>query len=598
MSKRIKIVKGETLKPKKPKKPTAGPSFSEMFATVFKDWFAGGTWDFWRIVAKAIFAEPLTADEMAVFTKHTGRTIEQTTPAREVWLAVGRRGGKDWFTAALLVYLACFREYRFKVGELGRVMLLAVDADQADVLFEYVSSLIDSIPECAGMVAKRSVKYGMRRLTLNNRIEILIKPADRRRVRGRTILAAVCDEIAHWWSDERHANPDTEVLKALRPSMLGVPGAILVCISSPYRRQGTMFEADKKYWGKNGDRILFIRAATWEARPVESEEHRILFPTFEAGLAEEKANDPSAFASEYGAEYRTELEDYLSLEAVEACVVQGRDVLPYDGRTHRMFVDLAGGGGGQDSAAACITKTLPDNKGAAVAWLFEKKPPYDSEALVDFLVEEAREFGIGLITGDNFSGGVYASMFQKRGISYVVEKRTATVLYRQFAPVVTGKKVELPDPRKSLTVERGLNQLVSLTKREGGEKITHASGEHDDVANVLAGGVLLSIKPPGGASVTAVTRVFGKAVEKPSEFRPLRRGEGFDPRGDDVEARDANVLRHCQHCMIPMNADYQRCFYYRDNHHRTCTRQGCTECALYCPYLNHKTAVVCTLPHM
>ena len=185
MSKRIKIVKGETLKPKR---PTTGPSFSAMFATVFQDWFAGGTWNFWRIVAKAIFAEPLTAGELAIFMKHTGRTIAQTTPAREVWLAVGRRGGKDWFTAALLVYLACFREYKFKPGELGRVMLLAVDADQADVLFEYVSSLIDSLPECAGMVVKRSVKYGMRRLQLSNRIEILIKSADRRRVRGRTVL--------------------------------------------------------------------------------------------------------------------------------------------------------------------------------------------------------------------------------------------------------------------------------------------------------------------------------------------------------------------------------------------------------------------------
>ena len=58
----------------------------------------------------------------------------------------------------------------------------------------------------------------------------------------------------------------------------------------------------------------------------------------------------------------------------------------------------------------------------------------------------------------------------------------------------------------------------------------------------------------------------------------------FDPRGDDVEARDPNVLRHCRHCMIPMSGDYQRCLYYRDNHHRTCTRQGCAECALYCPY--------------
>jgi hypothetical protein len=520
MSKRIKIVKAET---PKPKKPITGPSFSEMFETVFKDWFAGGTWNFWRIVAKAIFAEPLTADELAVFTKHTGRTLAQTTPAREVWLAVGRRGGKDWFTAALLVYLACFREYRFKTGELGRVMLLAVDADQADVLFEYVSSLIDSIPECAGMVAKRSVKYGMRRLTLNNRIEILIKPADRRRVRGRTVLACVCDEIAHWWSDERHANPDTEVLKALRPSMLGVPGALMVCISSPYRRQGTLFEADKKHWGQNSDRILFVRAATWETRPIESEQHRMLFPTFEAELAEEKANDPSAFASEYGAEYRVDLEDYLSLEAVEACVVAGRNGLPYDGTTHRMFVDTAGGGG-QDSFGACITRSTPN--GAAVCWLFEKKPPFDAETLADFIAENAGEYGITMLVGDNFSGDTWKSMFLKRGLSYTVEKRNASALYRAFAPVVTGKRVELPDPKKSLTVERGLNQLVNLVKREGGEKITHAQGEHDDVANALAGGVLLSIKPPGWAEVTSVIRVFGKVVEKPSEFRPLRPGEG------------------------------------------------------------------------
>ena len=106
-----------------------------------------------------------------------------------------------------------------------------------------------------------------------------------------------------------------------------------------------MFEADKKHWGQNSDRILFVRAATWETRPVESEQHRMLFPTFEAELAEEKANDPSAFASEYGAEYRVDLEDYLSLEAVEACVVAGRNGLPYDGTPHRMFVDTAGGGG-------------------------------------------------------------------------------------------------------------------------------------------------------------------------------------------------------------------------------------------------------------
>src|SRR5713101_8836276 len=119
------------------------------------------------------------------------------------------------------------------------------------------------------------------------------------------------------------------------------------------------------------NRVLFWRAATWEMRPVESEEHRAMFPTFEEELADEKAKDEAAFNAEYGSEYRQDLEDYLSLEAVEACVVKGRADLPYEsGVEHRMFIDTAGGGG-QDSLAACVTRSIPG--GAAVCRLFERK---------------------------------------------------------------------------------------------------------------------------------------------------------------------------------------------------------------------------------
>ncbi len=201
-------------------------------------------------------------------------------------------------------------------------------------------------------MTKRSVKFGMRRLQLANRIEILIKPADRRRVRGRTLVAVVFDEVAHWWNDEKHSNPDREVYAAVMPGMLGVPDAKLIAISSTYRRKGLLFETDKREWGRdtitvNGmskpNRVLFWRAATWEMRPVESEEHRAMFPTFEEELADEKAKDEAAFNAEYGSEYRQDLEDYLSLEAVEACVVKGRADLRYEsGVEHWMFIDTAG----------------------------------------------------------------------------------------------------------------------------------------------------------------------------------------------------------------------------------------------------------------
>ncbi len=482
--------------------------FSQAFDTIFSSWFAGGTWAMWRTVGKVIFGEPLTAAELKIFQRFTGRILAPTTSMREVWLACGRRAGKDYFVAACVVYLACVKKWTFKPGELGRIMLLAVDSDQSDILFEYVSNLIDSIPEFAAMVEKRSVKLGMRRLLLRNRIEVLIKPADKRRVRGRILVAVIFDEVAHWWNDERHANPDSEVYAAVMPGMLGIPDAKLIAISSTYRRKGLLFETDKRQWGRdtitvNGqtrpNRVLFWKAATWEMRPVESEEHRALFPTFEEELADEKAKDPSSFAAEYGSEYRADMEDYLSVEAVEACVVKGRDTLPYDGKSvHRAFIDTAGGGG-QDSLALCISKTTPT--GAAVVRLFEKRPPFDAEDAADTVKKILGEYGITMLYGDNFGGDTWKSMFVKRGLGYSTDTRAATVLYRGFAPVVTGRKVEMLDPDVNATVSRCVNQLTGLIKREAGEKITHANGEHDDLANALAGGVLLSIKPPSAATV-------------------------------------------------------------------------------------------------
>ena len=115
-----------------------------------------------------------------------------------------------------------------------------------------------------------------------------------------------------------------------------------------------------------------------------------------------------------------------------------------------------------------------------------------------------------MVRGDNFSGATWSSMFLKRGLTHQVEKGAATVLYRNFAPAVTGKKVEFLDPNTGTAQERALNQLVRLEKREGGEKITHPQGEHDDVANALAGAVVMAIRPPSGAEVRTETESFTK----------------------------------------------------------------------------------------
>ena len=66
----------------------------------FRPWFASQSWETWHTFAKALFGAPMTAAEVEVFSRCTGRQTAPTVSAREAWLVVGRRGGKSLFAAA------------------------------------------------------------------------------------------------------------------------------------------------------------------------------------------------------------------------------------------------------------------------------------------------------------------------------------------------------------------------------------------------------------------------------------------------------------------------------------------------------------------
>jgi hypothetical protein len=207
-------------------KPVAPILFTEAMDSpaLFGRWFATtASWNAWRVFAKALFGLPMTPPEVEVFGRFTGRTVPPTSPAREAWLPVGRRGGKSLFAAALAVFMACFRDYRphLKPGEQAIVMVLAADKDQASVVFDYIAAVFDNIPTLGDLVETRGKRKESIRLT--NRVTIRVQVASFRRLRGRTVVCAILDECAFWYSDDGSRNPDTEIIKALRPSMLTIP---------------------------------------------------------------------------------------------------------------------------------------------------------------------------------------------------------------------------------------------------------------------------------------------------------------------------------------------------------------------------------------
>jgi len=455
-------------------KAIAPISFTEAMDSqaLFRRWFSPPeSWAAWRVVGKAIFAEPMTLEELDVYRRYTGRQSPPTEPPGEAWLPIGRRGGKGWFSAAVAVYIACIRRHQLKRGELGRVMVLACDREQAGETFRYISELIDSIPVLAAMVVSRTKES----IDLNNGVQVTVQTASFRRIRGRKVIAAICDEIAMWINDETSANPDTEILTALRPSMLGVPGALVLCISSPFARKGALWTAYKDHYGKDGDHVLVWKAPTLAMNPGADRSF----------LDREFQKDPISFASEYGGEFRTDLESYIGPEAVAAATVKGRTVLPYaPGQSHFAFIDPAGGSGG-DSLALAIARRQGDR--CVICRIVEWRPPFNPVEAAKEVAAILRGYKLGRVRGDRFSGGTWADLLRQHGITYDHEERTKSNLFHDFLPLLNGGLVELLDH------SRTINQLLALertTSKLGKDSIGHPRGGWDDLINAVAGAAI------------------------------------------------------------------------------------------------------------
>jgi hypothetical protein len=129
---------------------------------LFASHFASATWARWKVFIKAVFGlgGSMTADEVAVFCHHTGRTQPPTQPFGEAALVCGRRGGKSRILAVIAVYLAVFRDYGryLAAGETPVIAIIAADRKQARVILRYIKGLMQSVPLLAGQIANELVE--------------------------------------------------------------------------------------------------------------------------------------------------------------------------------------------------------------------------------------------------------------------------------------------------------------------------------------------------------------------------------------------------------------------------------------------------------
>jgi hypothetical protein len=239
-------------------------------------------------------------------------------------------------------------------------------------------------------------------------------------------------------------------------------------------------------------------------------------------IAEAYAKDASWAASEYGSQWRTDVEQFVSLESIMACIAGGvRERAPE--RIHRYVaaVDPAGGGSGSgaDSMVLSIAHRAGDT--AVLDLIREIRPPFSPETTVEEFAGLCRSYRVNKVWGDRWGGKFCREPFRKFGLLYELVDKPKSDFYRDLLPMVNSGSCDLLDH------ERLIHQLVSLerrTTRGGRDIIDHPTGaqSHDDVANGTAIALItamksLAVRP--GSRVQVHEEAFAATTFLPARIR-------------------------------------------------------------------------------
>ena len=438
---------------------------------IFQPWFPGETWGNWKSVLKAMDALPMTDKEIAFFKSIAGDRDPPRHRVSEFVAVAARRTGKDSVASAIAAYAAALFDQQDKLrpGERAQVLCLACDRDQAKIVFGYIKSYFDRIPQLKAMVVRETANT----LELNNNVDITVATNSFRSVRGKPIYLVILDEAAFMLS-ETSASPDTELYAALRPGMLTLPGSRMIIISSPYRKSGLLWDRYKKCFGKNDDSTLVIQASVRELNPTISQE----------AIDVEVAEDPAKAVSELFGKFRDDVGGWMPSEVIEAAVDPGITVRPPQ-KAFRYVSFCDPSGGARDSFTAAIAHIESDI--AVLDCLVEIKAPFNPTEATATIAGVLKEYGLRDTIGDRYAAAWVTDGFARQGINYKHSERDRSAIYLDSMAAFNSGRVRLLDNRRMVT------QFANLERRTspiGKDRVDHGPGGHDDLCNSAAGALV------------------------------------------------------------------------------------------------------------
>ena len=314
---------------------------------------------------------------------------------------------------------------RLRRGERALCLALGCDRSQSKIVLNYVRAYFAEIPALKAMVQRETANG----FDLSNSVDVAVGTNSFRSVRGRPILTVVLDECA-FYRDEDSANPDEETYRALRPGMATLAGdAMLIAISTPYRKSGLLYKKFCDNYGKDGD-VLVIKAPSVTLNPTLDQ------AIIDAALAE----DPAAASAEWLAEFRDDIAGWVSRELIEDSV--DRDVVvrpPRAGVQYQSFIDASGGM--RDSFTCGIAHS--ENATVILDCLHEIRAPFNPDTATAEVAALLKTYSCHKTTGDKYAAQWVVAAFAKCGINYQHSERDRSAIYLDAMPLFTTGRARL-----------------------------------------------------------------------------------------------------------------------------------------------------------
>jgi hypothetical protein len=421
-------------------------------------------------ILKSFYGLLLDDIELDIFKRGTGRELYIPTEHSELTLIAGRQSGKTSVVAASIGLFEAFQDHDVPPGQRAYVLIIAPVLEQASTAFRFISRYILNSP----ILSQSVLKLKQNEIELKNGVVIACRACSYSSVRGVPVICTILDELAFWRHKDNSANPESEVIAAIRPAMATLSNTKLIKISTPFRKEGTLW-SEFQYRGQ-------LPYYVWQ---VTSEE---MNPTISKSFLDKaRAADEDTFRREHLAEFVDSNCEWIASELLEHCIMHGRRELPrvFHG-TYAAAIDPAFQS--NDFGFAILHRSDRGDVSVACAlrWTGTKAIHLDFAMVCEQIRMKLDQYGINSLVGDQYCFAMLKQHFSRLNIFYrelSFGTGTRGSLFGNLRQLIIQRKIAIIDDPELLHQLRSLEEIRTAN---GNIDIRPARSSKDDVAIAVA----------------------------------------------------------------------------------------------------------------